>query len=183
MVGTAAASTRPGSACSQSDQGDAAPAEGNQYASKTELLEWINGLLQLQLSRCVSRTCCAGRLCWHTVRSMLMRASMLTCRLEQFSSGAVFCQMLDAYFKDAIPMHKVRLLCCTNDWSDTRRHATALPLLVCAACHCPAPHNAQVNYHASNEYESVPNYKVLQVLYSPAVGLACHKRAAAVMSL
>lgn len=31
------------------------------------------------------------------------------CRLEQFSSGAVFCQMLDAYFKDAIPMNKV---CC-----------------------------------------------------------------------
>jgi hypothetical protein len=30
------------------------------------------------------------------------------CRLEQFASGAVFCQMLDAYFKDAIPMHKAR---------------------------------------------------------------------------
>jgi hypothetical protein len=29
------------------------------------------------------------------------------CRLEQFASGAVFCQMLDAYFNDAIPMHKV----------------------------------------------------------------------------
>lgn len=29
-------------------------------------------------------------------------------RLEQFASGAVFCQLLDAYFKDAIPMHKVR---------------------------------------------------------------------------
>jgi hypothetical protein len=61
MVGTAAvSSTRPGSACRNSDQGDA-PAEGNQYASKTELLEWINGLLQLQLSRWVSRVpCCAG---------------------------------------------------------------------------------------------------------------------------
>ncbi|WIA40328.1 hypothetical protein OEZ86_013695 [Tetradesmus obliquus] len=72
-------------------------AEGNIYASKTELLEWVNGLLQLQLSR-----------------------------LEQFASGAVFCQLLDAYFKDAIPMGKV-------------------------------------NYHASNEYESIGNYKVLQL--------------------
>jgi hypothetical protein len=33
----------------------------------------------------------------------------VTCRLEQFASGAVFCQMLDAYFKDAIPMHKACL--------------------------------------------------------------------------
>jgi hypothetical protein len=42
---------RPGTA-RQSDQGQTdAPAEGNQYASKTELLEWINGLLQLQLSK------------------------------------------------------------------------------------------------------------------------------------
>lgn len=40
---------RPGTA-RQSDHD--APAEGNQYASKTELLEWINGLLQLQLTRC-----------------------------------------------------------------------------------------------------------------------------------
>lgn len=54
--------------------------EGNIYASKTELLEWVNGLLQLQLTK-----------------------------LEQFSSGAVFCQLLDAYFQDAIPMNKVPL--------------------------------------------------------------------------
>lgn len=53
--------------------------EGNIYASKTELLEWVNGLLQLQLSK-----------------------------LEQFASGAVFCQLLDAYFPNIIPMHKVR---------------------------------------------------------------------------
>jgi hypothetical protein len=37
---------------SKTDQEEEA-AVGNQYASKTELLEWINGLLQLQLSRCV----------------------------------------------------------------------------------------------------------------------------------
>eukprot|EP00775_Hariotina_reticulata_P012192 gene12192-12329_t len=72
------------------------PAEGNVYASKTELLEWVNGLLELQLSK-----------------------------LEQFASGAVFCQMLDAYFSSAIPMHKI-------------------------------------NYHASNEYDALVNYKVLQ---------------------
>lgn len=42
------------------------------------LLRRVNGLLQLNLAR-----------------------------LEQFASGAVFCQLLDAYFKDAIPMHKV----------------------------------------------------------------------------
>lgn len=121
MVGTSAvSSTRPGSACRQSDQGDAAPAEGNQYASKTELLEWINGLLQLQLSRCVSETCLAGTaVAAAAVRSMLMCASMLACRLEQFSSGAVFCQMLDAYFKDAIPMHKVRPLSCTRERSNS----------------------------------------------------------------
>jgi len=60
------------------DSGYEPPAEGHVYASKTELLEWVNGLLELQLSK-----------------------------LEQFASGAVFCQMLDAYFSSAIPMHKV----------------------------------------------------------------------------
>lgn len=60
-------------------QGNADVPEGNIYASKTELLEWVNGLLQLQLSR-----------------------------LEQFASGAVFCQLLDAYFPNVIPMNRVR---------------------------------------------------------------------------
>lgn len=107
---------------------------------------------------------------------MLMCASMFACRLEQFSSGAVFCQMLDAYFKDAIPMHKVRLLCCTKKWSDSSRRAPprhSLPLLVCVPCRRPAPQTTQVNYHASNEYESVPNYKVLQVLYCSTAGQRC----------
>lgn len=63
------------------DQGAADTPEGNIYASKSELLEWVNGLLQLQLSK-----------------------------LEQFASGAVFCQLLDAYFQDVIPMNKVTSL-------------------------------------------------------------------------
>lgn len=71
-------------------------APGHQYASKAELLEWINGLLQLNLSR-----------------------------LEQFASGAVFCQLLDAYFSDAIAMSKVwhaRVRACVR---------LSLRLLVC----------------------------------------------------
>lgn len=59
-------------------QGAADTPEGNIYASKSELLEWVNGLLQLQLIK-----------------------------LEQFASGAVFCQLLDAYFQNVIPMNKV----------------------------------------------------------------------------
>lgn len=71
----ATAAEEPGQGCTTTN---AQPAEGNVYASKSELLEWVNGLLQLQLST------------WGA-----------------FASGAVFCQLLDAYFSDAIPMHKV----------------------------------------------------------------------------
>ncbi|CAD7696547.1 unnamed protein product [Ostreobium quekettii] len=48
------------------------------YAGRAELISWVNNLLDLSLSR-----------------------------LEEFASGAVYCQMLDAYFSDTVPMHKV----------------------------------------------------------------------------
>lgn len=120
-----------------------------------------------------------GALAEHTVCILLS-----PCRLEQFASGAVFCQMLDAYFNEAIPMHKVLSITsqhCTGQHSRQQAaqhearclctaHTSAMAwpgvLVLLHACHCPS--NScflvllQVNYHASNEYESVPNYKVLQ---------------------
>lgn len=94
----------------------------NRYASKSELLEWINGLLQLQLGRWVVKQLQGDNLMVHSSINasimheasyieLLLTAPGASCppagRLEQFSSGAVFCQMLDAYFSEAIPMHKV----------------------------------------------------------------------------
>lgn len=101
-------------------------AEGNIYASKTELLEWVNGLLQLQLSRyaeLLQHSTCASRrkhaagsvitICKAKLHILLFRLAVhMPCRLEQFASGAVFCQLLDAYFKDAIPMGKVGCRAC-----------------------------------------------------------------------
>lgn len=52
--------------------------EYSYYTSRTELLNWVNGVLDLQLTR-----------------------------LEQFASGALYCQLLDAYFHQIILMHKV----------------------------------------------------------------------------
>ncbi|GBF94649.1 phosphatidylinositol-4-phosphate 5-kinase [Raphidocelis subcapitata] len=48
------------------------------YVSKTDLIDWVNGVLQLQLTK-----------------------------LEQFASGAVFCQLLDAYYSNAVNINKV----------------------------------------------------------------------------
>lgn len=48
------------------------------YVSKTDLIDWVNNLLHLQLTK-----------------------------LEQFASGAVFCQLLDAYFSNIININKV----------------------------------------------------------------------------
>lgn len=56
-----------------------APAEGNQYASKSELLEWINGLLQLQLSRCVC------------VCSIVLQQTMHRSWASQLQSLSVLC--------------------------------------------------------------------------------------------
>ncbi|GLC73175.1 hypothetical protein PLESTF_001343500 [Pleodorina starrii] len=74
------------------------------YAGKTELLDWINRLLELNLTR-----------------------------LEQLTSGAVYCQILDAFYTDIVAIRKV-------------------------------------NFFAREEYEIVPNYKVLQAAFN-ALGL------------
>eukprot|EP00210_Caulerpa_lentillifera_P005119 g4891.t1 len=52
--------------------------EYSYYTGKTELLQWVNDILDLQL---------AG--------------------LEEFSNGAVYCQLFDAYFADTVNMHRV----------------------------------------------------------------------------
>ncbi|KAG2449825.1 hypothetical protein HYH02_005348 [Chlamydomonas schloesseri] len=70
------------------------------YAGKPELLDWINRLLQLNLQR-----------------------------LEQLTSGAVYCQVLDAFHANVVPIRKV-------------------------------------NFHAREEYEILPNYKVLQAAFN-----------------
>ncbi|KAG2437872.1 hypothetical protein HXX76_005489 [Chlamydomonas incerta] len=70
------------------------------YAGKPELLDWINRLLQLNLQR-----------------------------LEQLTSGAVYCQVLDAFHASVVPIRKV-------------------------------------NFHAREEYEILPNYKVLQAAFN-----------------
>jgi hypothetical protein len=121
----------------------------------------------------------------------LICADLLRCRLEQFASGAVFCQLLDAYFKDAIPMGKVGdkpaalavhlhlkqqklscpIICISNSlckcanltfaafmfvaYETCSQHVWMVCLTMLALL--------QVNYHASNEYESIGNYKVLQL--------------------
>ncbi|GLI64970.1 hypothetical protein VaNZ11_008378, partial [Volvox africanus] len=74
------------------------------YAGKTELLDWINHLLELNLTR-----------------------------LEQLTSGAVYCQIIDAFYADIVAIRKV-------------------------------------NFYAREEYEILPNYKVLQAAFN-ALGL------------
>ncbi|KAI8473788.1 MAG: hypothetical protein J3K34DRAFT_409932 [Monoraphidium minutum] len=56
-----------------------AGAEGDSYVSKTDLIDWVNSLLALQLTK-----------------------------LEQFASGAVFCQLLDAYLSNVVNINKAR---------------------------------------------------------------------------
>jgi hypothetical protein len=58
------------------------------------------------------------------LKSFLNAVHML-CRLEQFASGAVFCQLLDAYFKDAIPMGKVGHAACCSRGASTMTAAAA----------------------------------------------------------
>ena len=48
------------------------------FVSKNELLRWINDTLQLDISY-----------------------------IEDLGSGSVYCQLIDAYYKGAIPMQKV----------------------------------------------------------------------------
>lgn len=54
--------------------------EYSYYTGKSELLQWVNDILDLQL---------AG--------------------LEELSNGAVYCQLFDAYFSDTVNMHRVPL--------------------------------------------------------------------------
>ncbi|KXZ48375.1 hypothetical protein GPECTOR_28g782 [Gonium pectorale] len=70
------------------------------YAGKSELLDWVNRLLDLNLVR-----------------------------LEQLTSGAVYCQILDAFYASAVAIQKV-------------------------------------NFLAREEYEILPNYKVLQAAFN-----------------
>ncbi|GMH42961.1 hypothetical protein BSKO_10883 [Bryopsis sp. KO-2023] len=52
--------------------------EYSYYASKNELIEWVNRILEMSLTR-----------------------------LDEFASGAVYCQILDAYYPGTVAMHKV----------------------------------------------------------------------------
>eukprot|EP00210_Caulerpa_lentillifera_P004505 g4298.t1 len=52
--------------------------EYSYYTGKSELLQWVNDILDLQL---------VG--------------------LEELSNGAVYCQLFDAYFSDTVNMHRV----------------------------------------------------------------------------
>ena len=52
--------------------------ESSYYTGKSELLQWVNDILELQL---------VG--------------------LEELSNGAVYCQLIDAYFSDTVNMHRV----------------------------------------------------------------------------
>ena len=53
--------------------------ESSYYTGKSELLQWVNDILELQL---------VG--------------------LEELSNGAVYCQLFDAYFPETVNMHRVR---------------------------------------------------------------------------
>ena len=52
--------------------------ESSYYTGKSELLQWVNDILELQL---------VG--------------------LEELSNGAVYCQLIDAYFSETVNMHRV----------------------------------------------------------------------------
>ena len=56
--------------------------ESSYYTGKSELLQWVTDILELQL-----------------------------CGLEELSNGAVYCQLFDAYFADTVNMHRVRKGC------------------------------------------------------------------------
>ena len=52
--------------------------EKRYYTGKSDLMTWVNKLLDLQIAN-----------------------------LTEFANGAVFCQILDAYFEDVVNMAKV----------------------------------------------------------------------------
>eukprot|EP00210_Caulerpa_lentillifera_P009200 g8771.t1 len=66
------------------------------HPSKSQLIDWVNQILLLGITR-----------------------------LEEFASGAVYCQTFDAFYINVVPIYRV-------------------------------------NFHAKEEYEFVPNYKILQ---------------------
>lgn len=109
------------------------------YASKQELVNWVNGALGLRLarleqviSRLTPQGACKQHDCgtWRCSRAPSMSKMSLfwvwrgdgpyrritlsndACTAPfpvQFGNGAAFCQVLDAFYPTAIPMHKVGL--------------------------------------------------------------------------
>lgn len=74
------------------------------YASKADLLQWVNGVLQLQLAK-LEQVIHFSPSPAVTLLGRTYQALLPGC--PQFANGAVFCQLMDAFYHNSLSIQKV----------------------------------------------------------------------------